>query len=70
MANAERFKAGSDLAYDTIVNNTYMDDTIRSLETEEECLKLAQHLRPLLRHADMMITKFYSNSRLVLNFFT
>jgi hypothetical protein len=67
VTNAERFKVGNDLAYDTIVNSTYMDDTIRSLETEDECLNLVNQLLTIIAHADMTITKFYSNSPLVLN---
>ena len=61
-SNSEKYA----MAALAILFNTYMDDTCKSLETEEECHQLIQELIPLLREADMKITKFYSNSKLAL----
>jgi len=39
-----------------------MDDTIKSVETEGECVELVSQLVPLIAGMDMKIQKFYSNS--------
>ena len=54
------------LAAPAIINDTYMDDTIKSLPTEKLCCQLVTELQPLIRGVDMKIQKFYSNSQLAL----
>ena len=43
--------------------DTYMDDTIKSLETQLACCQLVKELQPLVQGVDMKVMKFYSNSQ-------
>jgi len=59
--HAESHLAEFPLAAQVIMDDTYMDDTIKSLETESSCCKLVKELVPLISGLDMKIQKFYSN---------
>ena len=54
------------LAAHALKYDTYVDDTIKSLETEKSCCELVKQLQPLVQGIDMKIMKFYSNSKLAL----
>jgi len=54
------------LAANAIIEDTYMDDTIKSMELEDNCCQLVKQLSPLVQGLDMKIQKFYSNSLKVL----
>ena len=47
----------------SILNSCYMDDVCDSRETEEQATQLVCQLIDLLKHAGMVVTKFYSNSK-------
>ena len=49
-----------------LIEDTYMDDTIVSRPSEEECVKIVETLPKVTEGMDMKIQKFYSNSRLAL----
>ena len=66
MTNAELHAKEFPLAADCSKNNLYMDDAIKSLELESDCVQLAKELIPLYKFADMKIMKFYTNSRLTI----
>ena len=50
----------------TIYNNFYMDDCLKSVATEEEAVKLASDLRKICSDGGFKLTKWVSNSRTVL----
>jgi hypothetical protein len=54
------------LAAHALKYDTYVDNTIKSLETEKSCCELVKQLQPLVQGIDMKIMKFYSNSKLAL----
>jgi hypothetical protein len=50
-----------------VIDETYMEDSITSKQTEEILIKIAKQLIPLMRGINMFIMKFYSNSKLLVN---
>ncbi len=54
------------LAAKVVENETYVDDAIKSLQTEEEICELARQIVLLMLGINMHITKFYSNSELLI----
>lgn len=50
-----------ELASRAIIEDTYMDDTIKSVESEQSCKILVEQLPKLISGLDMKIQKFYSN---------
>ena len=50
----------------TVLNDFYMDDVLKSVKTEDEATHLTQQLIELLSHHGFRLTKFLSNSRKVL----
>jgi hypothetical protein len=57
----------SPLAYETILKNFYADDLLRSVPSEEVAIELVRELIPALKRGGFPITKFVSNSKLVLS---
>ena len=51
---------------DTVLNNFYVDDCLKSVDTECEAIRLAEQLTSLLSHGGFHLTKWISNSREVL----
>jgi hypothetical protein len=60
--NAELFIQECPLAADAVLNNMYMDDVLKSCETEEEIIMLALQLQGLCSKCGMKICKFGCNS--------
>ena len=54
-------------ACDALIDDTYMDDTIVSRPSKEDCVKLVDDLPKVTEGMDLKIEKFYSNSKLTLN---
>ncbi|KAK3745817.1 hypothetical protein QZH41_005680 [Actinostola sp. cb2023] len=50
----------------TIRNNFYVDDYLKSVETEDKALQLVDELRELLKKGGLNLTKWVSNSRKVI----
>jgi len=50
----------------TIRNNFYVDDCLKSVETEDKALQLVDELRELLKKGGFNLTKWVSNSRKVI----
>jgi hypothetical protein len=50
-----------------VIDETYMDDSITSKQTEEMLIKIANQLIPLMRGINMFIIKFCSNSKMLVN---
>ncbi len=51
---------------DTVMKNFYVDDCLKSVETEEKGVKLAQDLRSITKKGGFNLTKWISNSRKVM----
>ena len=66
VTNAELHEKEFPLAAACSKNDLYMDDAIKSLELESDCVSLAKELIPLFQLADMKIMKFYTNSRMAI----
>ena len=49
-----------------LIDDTYMDDTIVRLPSEEDCVKLVEDLPKVTEGMETKIQKFYSNSKLTL----
>ena len=52
---------------ETVNNNFYVDDCLKSIENEEKAIKLMQDLTALLAKGGFNITKFTSNNRAVID---
>jgi hypothetical protein len=50
-----------------VIDETYMDDSITSKQTEEMLIKIAKQLISLMKGINMFIMKFYSNSKMLVN---
>ena len=48
-------------AAEAVINNMYMDDVLKSVETVKEAIQLATELPPLNERAGMKICKFECN---------
>ena len=64
--NAERHKEKFPLAYETILQSTYMDDSMDSVANEDDAIKLVKQLKQLWGKAGMYPRKWLSNSKNVL----
>ncbi|XP_051784521.1 uncharacterized protein LOC114652826 [Erpetoichthys calabaricus] len=53
-------------AVNTVLNNFYVDDCLKSVATEEQAIKLAKDLQTLCLKGGFHLTKWISNSRAVL----
>ncbi len=53
-----------------LIKDTYMDDTLVSRPSEEECVKIVETLPKVTEGIYMKIHKFYSNSELALKLLT
>ncbi|XP_051785426.1 uncharacterized protein LOC127528747 [Erpetoichthys calabaricus] len=53
-------------AVNTVLNNFYMDDCLRSVTTEEQAIKLTKDLQALCLKGGFHLTKWVSNNREVL----
>ncbi|KAK0140849.1 hypothetical protein N1851_022153 [Merluccius polli] len=53
-------------AVETVLNNFYVDDCLKSVPTEAEAIKLSQELTSLCAQGGFRLTKWISNSRAVL----
>ncbi len=60
--NARRHQETYPMAAETVLKSTYMDDSIDSVETDEEGIELYQQLRDLWNLAGMQARKWISNS--------
>ena len=65
--NAERFKSKWPRAVETILESTYMDDCMDSVETVEEAIKMRTQLLEIWKSAGMQAKKWATNSSEVLN---
>lgn len=54
-------------AAESVRNDFYVDDCLKSLKTEEEAVEHVQQLRDLLACGDFRLTKWLSNRRKVLD---
>lgn len=50
----------------TVKENFYVDDCLKSLESEEEAVSMVKHLTMLCQRGGFTLTKWISNSRAVL----
>ena len=64
--NARKYRDLYSLAAETVLKSTYMDDSIDSVESEEEGVKLYYELKELWAKASMEARKWVSNSPKVL----
>ena len=64
--NARRHQETYPMAAETVLKSTYMDDSIDSVETDEEGIELYQQLRYLWNLAGMQARKWISNSPAVI----
>ena len=55
------------VAIETVQRNFYVDDCLKSVNTEKEAIQLANQLRELLAKGGFRLTKWVSNSREVIN---
>ncbi|XP_060602645.1 uncharacterized protein LOC132755746 [Ruditapes philippinarum] len=62
--NAERFEPA---VLSTVKRNFYVDDCLKSVESEDKAVKLAADLQSLMSLGGFRVTKWISNSRRVLN---
>ena len=51
---------------ETVYKNFYMDDALKSVESEDKAIRLAHQLRNLLLRGGFNLTKWLSNSRNVI----
>ena len=63
VTNAELHEKEFPMAAPSVMKDLYMDDEIKSVENEKDCVQLAKELIPLFKFADMKIMKFYTNSQ-------
>ena len=61
--NAEKFGSS---AYETVMRNFYVDDMLKSVNSEEDAISLSRDLISMLQSGSFRLTKFLSNSRKVL----
>ena len=52
---------------DTVHNNFYVDDCLKSIRTEEEAMKLTRDLRSLCERGGFRLTKWSTDSKLVMD---
>ena len=65
---AEDNKAEFDpIAVGTVRRNFYVDDCLKSIDSDEKAIRLANQLRELLARGGFRLTKWVSNSREVIN---
>lgn len=50
----------------TVLRNFYIDDCLKSVSSEEEAVQLCQNLKAVCQQGGFNLTKWISNSRLVL----
>jgi hypothetical protein len=65
--NARKYESRYKMAAESIIKSTYMDDTMDSVETEEQGRQLYRELSELWRLAGMNARKWMSNSIAVLD---
>ena len=51
---------------ETVYRNFYMDDALKSVESEDKAIRLANQLRELMSRGGFNLTKWLSNSRKVI----
>ena len=61
--NAEKYGSS---AYETVMRNFYVDDMLKSVNSEEDAISLSRDLISMLQSGSFRLTKFLSNSRKVL----
>ena len=59
--NAELFRKEFPAAAEAVIDNMYMDDVLKSVETAQQAIQLAKELPPLHEKAGMKICKFECN---------
>ena len=59
-------KYGND-ATDAVLHDFYVDDFVKSVESEDEAIKLAKNIKMLLAEGGFNLTKWMSNSRRVID---
>ena len=64
--NSRKYAFDFPLAAETVLNSTYMDDSIDSVMTEEKGIELYTQLSQLWQKAGMKARKWLSNSRTIL----
>ena len=64
--NAEKHQAEYPLAAETVLESTYMDDTMDYTKTEDNAINLYEELKKLWKLCGMKPHKWLSNSRKVL----
>ena len=57
----------SEKAINTILNNFYVDDCLKSIQTEDEAIMLVKQVKTLLANRGFNLTKWVSNSQRVLD---
>ena len=62
----ELYEGDDPLVTDTVDRNMYVDDLMKSVDTEDRAISLVQSLRKLLALGGFRLTKWYSNSRVVI----
>ena len=55
------------LTIESALRNFYVDDLLKSVQTEEQGIKLSKELISMLKKGSMRLTKFLSNSKKVLD---
>ena len=61
--NAENLRQEFPKAYDTIVNRTYVDDSLDSYQTEDEAIEATNQMIEVNRRAGFVVRNFVSNSK-------
>ena len=62
--NADKF---TEEVVDTVTRNFYVDDCLKSVDSEDKATKLAADLQSLMKMGGFRLTKWISNSRVVLD---
>ena len=62
----ELYEGNDPMVTETIDRNMYVDDLMKSVNTEDGAISLVESLRALLEKAGFHLTKWYSNSRRVI----
>ncbi|CAB4037965.1 ac transposable element-derived 5, partial [Paramuricea clavata] len=64
--NAEDFQQQYPTAAEAVRKNLYVDDSLNSLDDEDEAVALRQELTELMKHGGFTLTKWLSNSQTVM----
>lgn len=65
--NAERFREIHPRAVDAIIENTFVDDWLQSIDTEEQLIEMAKIVRAIHKDGGFEMRNWLSNSKSVLN---